>query len=326
MPAAPAHADEGALSGCESGRRVASLFRAELARGVGVPLPGGGETATRHRYLEGVAARDLALARLVEGHLDAVAILAEAARPIPDGAILGVWAARAPANDLAAARTSRGWRLRGSKPYASGASTLTHALVTAATPDGPQLFLIETHGAVEVVAGTWQAIGMQASDSSTVEIETTVARADAIGEPGWYTARAGFWHGSVGVAACWLGGARAVALPLRAVASPHARAHLGAVDAGIAAAAALLDVAAREIDEAPGVGGARAELRARRVRAVIEQAASDTLTRVGRALGAGPLCHDAEHAQRVADLEVYLRQSHAEADLERLGQLVGEVP
>jgi hypothetical protein len=56
------------------------------------------------------------------------------------------------------------------------------------------------------------------------------------------------------------------------------------------------------------------------VRAVVEQAATATIDRVGRALGAGPLCSDAAHAQHVADLTVYLQQSHAERDLADLGR------
>ncbi|MDQ2757232.1 MAG: acyl-CoA dehydrogenase, partial [Actinomycetota bacterium] len=42
---------------------------------------------------------------------------------------------------------------------------------------------------------------------------------------------------------------------------------------------------------------------------------------VGRALGAAPLCLDAAHAQAVADVQVYVRQSHAERDLAALGAL-----
>ena len=41
-----------------------------------------------------------------------------------------------------------------------------------------------------------------------------------------------------------------------------------------------------------------------------------------RALGAGPLSHDAAHSRAVADLTVYLRQHHAEKDLARLGEPV----
>jgi hypothetical protein len=43
---------------------------------------------------------------------------------------------------------------------------------------------------------------------------------------------------------------------------------------------------------------------------------------VGRALGAGPLCKDASLAQLYADLPVFMRQSHAERDLEAVGKLV----
>ncbi|MBZ4576138.1 acyl-CoA dehydrogenase, partial [Mycobacterium avium subsp. hominissuis] len=35
------------------------------------------------------------------------------------------------------------------------------------------------------------------------------------------------------------------------------------------------------------------------------------------------LCQDGRHAQRVADLSIYIRQSHAERDLAELGRLAG---
>jgi hypothetical protein len=54
---------------------------------------------------------------------------------------------------------------------------------------------------------------------------------------------------------------------------------------------------------------------------VVEAAAEETLARAGRALGAGPLAADGDHPRRVADLTLYLRQSHAELDLEELGRL-----
>jgi alkylation response protein AidB-like acyl-CoA dehydrogenase len=308
-----------------AGRSASAAFLEEIARGEPVPFPGSGDTAGRFRYLARLAEDDLALVRLLEGHLDACAILAEAGRAVPDGAVLGVWAARGRDALLAATRVDDGWRITGSKPYASGASTLTHALVTADASDGSRLFLVETLAGVVHIAEDWHAVGMQDSDSPTVELDAFVPVEAAVGGVDWYIRRPGFWHGSVGVAACWLGGARAVARPLEQAASPHALAHLGAVDAGLAAASALLDAAAAEIDAAPMVGGVQAERRARRVRAVVEAAATEALTRVGRALGAGPLCHDADHAKRVADLTVYLRQSHAEADLEQLGKLVARI-
>lgn len=105
----------------------------------------------------------------------------------------------------------------------------------------------------------------------------------------------------------------------RRIGNPHAQAHLGAVDAALAAAEAMLVSAADFVDTEPSSG--RTELVARRVRAVAETAVDEAITRSGRALGPGPLALDAEHARRVADLTMYVRQSHAEQDLAALGRL-----
>jgi hypothetical protein len=121
----------------------------------------------------------------------------------------------------------------------------------------------------------------------------------------------------------WWGAATGIAEPLydRAATETlgiHALSHLGAVEACLAAGAGLLRKAATSIDhgEIPSL-----ERLALTVRAGIESAADDVIARVGRALGPSPLCHDRVHARRVADLTVYLRQSHAETDLERIGRL-----
>ena len=55
------------------------------------------------------------------------------------------------------------------------------------------------------------------------------------------------------------------------------------------------------------------------MRQVVADTAHEVLDRVGRALGPGPLTSEEEHARRVADLTVYLRQHHGERDLARLG-------
>jgi hypothetical protein len=177
------------------------------------------------------------------------------------------------------------------------------------------------------VPGSWPATGMAGSD--TLDVSFDDVPAEPVGPPGGYTGRPGFTHGGVGVAACWYGGARAVADTLLAAAcrrdvGPHALAHLGAADIALTSAQAALDRAADGIDADPydldGTGPARAL----RVRAQVEAAAAEVMTRVGRALGAGPLGHDEAHARRVADLTVYLRQHHAERDLAQLGTLVAE--
>jgi hypothetical protein len=307
---------------------TAHAFRAAVESGrLDLPLPGSGRTWERWAAFADLAEEDLSLARLGEGHADAVAILAELGGPAPaPGRRWGVWAANPPGPGLEAVRASRGWRLRGTKQYCSGARSCTDVLVTAAAADGMRLFTLST-STLTPRPGTWPAVGMAASD--TLNVSFSDVPAEPLGSPGAYTARPGFSHGGVGVAACWYGGARAAGRTLLAAAAkrdvgPHALAHLGAVDIALGAARTALREAAREIDADPGDLGHAGPGRALRVRALVESAATEVLGRVGRALGAGPLGHDAAHARTVADLTVYLRQHHAERDLAALGALTAE--
>ncbi len=316
----------GAGDAAEAWQRTAEAFVSAVESGrLDVPLPGSGFTWERWAVFAGLAAEDLSLARLGEGHADAVAILAELDGPPPrPGSRWGVWAANPPGSNVTASRAGGTWKLRGTKQYCSGARVCTHALVTAAADDGPRLFAVAAEG-LEPYPGTWPATGMAGSD--TLDVGFPGIAAEPVGEPGAYTGRPGFSHGGAGVAACWYGGARAVARALLSAASkrdigPHALAHLGAVDIALRAARAALGQAADEIDADPGDLRGEGALRALRVRALTEAAATDVLARTGRALGAGPLSHDEAHSRAVADLTVYLRQQHAERDLARLGELV----
>jgi alkylation response protein AidB-like acyl-CoA dehydrogenase len=309
-------------------RRVARAFTEAVESGrLSLPLPGSGATWDRWAVLADLGGEDLSLARLCEGHADAVAILAELSgpRPLP-GSRWGVWAANPPGPNVTASRRDDGWRLWGTKQYCSGARTCTHALVTAAADDGARLFAVAVDD-LEPRDGSWPATGMAGSD--TLDVGFPGVAAEPVGLPGAYISRPGFSHGGAGVAACWYGGARAVAQALLRAASkrdvgPHALAHLGAIDLGLRTARAALRQAAAEIDADPRDRSGTGPVRSLRVKALTEAVATDVLARTGRALGAGPLSHDEAHSRAVADLTVYLRQHHAERDLARLGELVAE--
>jgi alkylation response protein AidB-like acyl-CoA dehydrogenase len=296
-----------------------------------LPLPGSGDTAQRWRRLAELTEVDVVAGRLAEAHTDAVAILAELGGPDPKpDQLWGVWAAEGGDAVLLAHGEGDGVKLKGTKVWCSGAGICTHALVTARV-DGERrgLFAVDLGDRhVRPLPSNWRNPGMAGSDTRSVQF--TGAPAVFVGSPGEYLDRPGFWHGAVGVSACWLGGARAVAAPLYARATresvdPHTLAHLGAVDAAITAAEATLLIAACQVDADPLNREGRAELIARRTRAVVETAVDETITRTGRALGPGPLAQDAEHAGRVADLTMYVRQSHAERDLAELGRLAGRL-
>ncbi len=295
-----------------------------------LPLPGSGETAARFHRLAALAEMDLVAGRLAEAHVDAVAILAELNGPDAHADQLwGVWAAES--RDTAVLARGDGARvvLDGTKVWCSGAGLCTHALVTARLESGERgLFAVDLNQVeAQLLPSTWHNVGM--AESNTRAVQFTAADAVAVGKPGEYLSRPGFWHGAIGVSACWLGGARAVAAPLYERAThdrvdAHALAHLGAVDAALTAGEAMLLWAAAEIDADPENRKGSAELVARRTRAVVETGVDEAIGRTARALGPAPLCQDAQHAQRVADLSIYIRQSHAERDLEQLGLLAGD--
>jgi alkylation response protein AidB-like acyl-CoA dehydrogenase len=347
-PSAPASHAAGLsepLSGLLSGLRpegdparpatTYAWVRAALDAGLlDLPLPGAGRTADRWAGLVQIGRVDLDVARLAEAHTDAVAICAELAdgadavlAPLAEGRrrLWGVWAANPPQAPLTATRTAQGWQVDGTKPWCSGAGCADAALVTAQADDGYRLFAVDLHDpSTQPVDGTWPALAMSGSDARSVQFTATAAT--PVGDVDAYLSRPGFWHGAVGVAAVWLGGAVAVAEPVWAAGRrrplhAHALAHAGAVDAALSAARAVLDASAADIDADPADKSGDSERMARRVRAVVESTAVEVLDRVGRALGAAPLALDADHAKRVGDLQLYLRQSHAERDLEALGQL-----
>ncbi len=215
----------------------------------------------------------------------------------------------------------RSWTLRGTKPWCSLAAHLDRALVTAwVDEEHRQLFALDLRDpAVAARSGPWHARGLDRVVSAPIDVDG--ARAVPVGDAGWYLRRPGFAHGGVGVAACWWGGA----LPLRSALAAAARAdradqlsavHLGRADTALWAARAVL-VETAAIFEAGG--SATAGLRGTRTRSVVAEAVETTIAEAAHALGPLPLVADEQHARRVADLQVYVRQHHADRELARIG-------
>ena len=194
--------------------------------------------------------------------------------------------------------------------------------MTALAPDGERLFAVDLTGAATTPEpGSWPAVAMSGTGSVTLAFDGVPAR--PVGGPGAYVDRPGFLLGGAGIAACWYGGAVGIALPLLARASdptgadPHRDAHLGAVHTALTATRDALDHAARTVDSrVPADPVALTST----VRVLAERAATEVVDRVGRALGPGPLATDRAHARRVADLTLFVRQSHAERDLAALAE------
>ena len=322
---------------------IPALLELAKAAAATAPLPGGGRTAYLWEILASVTAVDVAAGRAIEPHLDASAILAQAAgQPAVDGGdcpdrdggdsdgAWGVFAAEAPGLRLEAKPADGNFQLHGAKPWCSLAAQLDHAVVTAQLDDGGRAaFAVDLHArGVSFEDPQWTSRGLREIPSGTVHFDAVPAV--PLGGAGWYYRRPGFAWGGMGVAACWLGGAVAVARGFREsllqaadggrAPDQLALAHLGETDRTLTALTGYLARTAGRID-AGELTDTGAWCEALRVRGHVATAVERIQALVSQNLGPGPLAFDEVYGKRMADLSLYIRQHHAMRDDAQLGAL-----
>lgn len=308
------------MSSTELRERLDELIEEKL------PLPGAGSTPARFKRLFEVGREDLALAKLAEAHWDAVAILAEAEVTAQPGVLYGVWASEIPGEGISMTKSDDGWTINGSKRFCSGLGIVDRALITVTEPRGylVDVDMRQQRERIRMDASMWATEAFRSTQTGRVEFEDyRISDQDIPGGFDFYLTRSGFWHGGCGVAACWIGGAAGLVdyAEISKRDDPHTLAHLGAMNAALWGVAAALERAGCEIDRDPSDSEA-AFLRALRLRHLAEQGCSEILHRLTRAFGPHPLAIDAQISRRYQELDLYLRQSHAERDLETLGRSV----
>ncbi|WP_159705831.1 acyl-CoA dehydrogenase family protein [Arthrobacter sp. 18067] len=305
------------------------------------PKPGEGNTAKLWELLASVTAVDVASGRALEPHLDAVAILEQAGNHNqPEGA-WGVFAAEGPGLKLEAKRDDAGnYVLNGSKPWCSLASQLDGAVITAHTEDNKRAaFAVHLKDpGVTCETPQWTSRGLQEIPSGTVHFDQVLAT--PVGGEGWYFTRPGFAWGGMGVAACWLGGAVALARDFKTALAKGADngrepdqialASLGEVDRIITSVTGYLAQAAERIDageldsrgaDTTETNGPSAWSEALRIRGTVAAAVERVQTVVTQNLGPAPLAFNEAYGKRMADLSLYIRQHHAMRDDAQLGAL-----
>ncbi|MCA5924987.1 acyl-CoA dehydrogenase [Curtobacterium oceanosedimentum] len=331
-PASARHLDTARIERTTGRPGSAPTDRLAVARAVAATTPplSAGTAGGSFGTLAALAAADVATARTVEPHLDALGILAQAGVDAPDGSTWGVFAAEGPGLRLDAAPQHDGSvLLHGTKPWCSLASTLSHALVTAHLSDERVLVAVDLRQpGVTAHDEAWVARGMPDVPSGPVDFDGV--RADPVGAPGWYLRRPGFAWGGIGVAACWWGGAVGLARVLRDTAAAHPesellQAALGATVADLADAEdALADAAARIDGSDPTADDTDWRLLAQTTRSRVRRSVDAVRERVVATIGPAPLTADPAVAARVADLELYVLQDHGARDLARIGRMVLE--
>ncbi|WP_235514393.1 acyl-CoA dehydrogenase family protein [Deinococcus sp. Leaf326] len=293
--------------------------------------------------LRRIGRESLPVARLYEGHLNALLLVArfgtpgQRARAAADaraGELFGVWNTEA-APGLHLEETGEGrWRLLGNKTFTSGSGHVTRPLLPAELPGGAGRILVLLPAPVppERFDPTfWAPMGMGPTVSFRADLDDLEAGPDdLIGAPGDYYAQPDFGGGALRFLAAQLGGADAALIAARDVlrglgrqGDDAQRLRFAGVAAGLEAAWQVTRRAARLLDTAPTE---RALAYVALARTVTEDACLHAAEATERAVGARGLLapHPAERVIR--DLRMYLRQPAPDAARLALGAWVLDSP
>jgi len=279
-------------------------------------------TLIRWQVLAYVASIDLTIAKWFESHLDALSILNELGYEQSTAGLWAIWAAEGHPDPI---RYKQG-KISGSKAWCSGANMVDHGLLTYRDEDGQSQLLIVAmqQAGIAINNSEWQAVGMQATDTATVQFSTVAA--SKVGAPNAYLDRVGFWHGAAGVAACWYGAAATLADYLieayQYKPNDYKAMYLGQISTALTITQQYFRHVAMLIDTQQQDSH---ELAIRQLRAQVEQTARLVIDTVGQALGAAPFCRNAHFARLSADLAVFIRQIHGAFDSQKIGELTSQL-
>jgi hypothetical protein len=287
--------------------------------------------------LREVARADAGVARILDGHLNAVERLrvqAPAAlrhrelTAIAAGRLrAGVWGADPGPDEGTPARLD-GDTISGTKLFCSGAGGLDRALVLVADPDGaepPSAAWVDltVPGTVEIDRGWFRGAGMRSSASHRVTFHRAPVPA-VLGPPGALTQQPWFARDAVRTATTWAGAAdAAVQDALGHLAARPQSSELEALAAGRLLTwqhgiGLWLQDAASVLADAPSVVGAART--ATQTRAAIADAARAILDEAERATGSRPAAAAAPLDRAARDLRLFLLQHRLEPIIARAGR------
>jgi hypothetical protein len=268
-----------------------------------------------------VARVDLCLARLVEGHADALRILDPAgARPRPG--VYGVWASRSAGTGVGARANGTGWHLDGELRFASGIDVVDRALLPGWVDADTHLLFDVAADAVSADRDSWRTSAMDASRSFTVTASMPCQAGDVVGTENFYLRRPGFLVGGLGVAAVWAGGAQSVLEQVasglrRFTPSAHQTRRLGVMEQAVWQARTAVDATARRL---PDLDGERLARETTAARTCVVAACEQVVDEAQRIVGPGGMSGDARLARTLADLAIFVRQHHVDLAHEAAGR------
>ena len=317
----------------ESGLLAAPLAEAHGGAGLAADPD---QAHTLYRVLREIGRGNLAVGRVYEGHVNALALIEAwgtpeqrdtAAADAHAGHVFGVWNTEIPRDGVRLEPTPGGGvRMEGAKTYASGLGRVTRAFMNGALPDGSWQMVLVPLDRVDSDddPSWWTAQGMRASRSGRCDVSGVRLGPDAlIGQPGDYLREPDFTGGSVRFAAVQLGGAVELAdaardhlTALKRTDNEIQQMRLGRVAVDLETGSLWLLGAARMLERNADPDAIVAYAQA--ARTAIEAVCLDVLDAVDRAVGARGLVRGP--VERVGrDLRLYLRQPAPDATVVAVG-------
>jgi alkylation response protein AidB-like acyl-CoA dehydrogenase len=323
--------------------RSAFVFDDDLSRVAysdarGVPLDG---RAAEMAALQAAGYREPSLGRIYEGHVNGAQLVARCGtdaqrerleRDLADGHVFGVWNTQ-DENGVRIAHAGDGYVLRGAKTWASGAGSITRALITAAWPDGTLQMCVVPMDRVRVTIdrSAWEPMGMERSDSFRVDFDSVkLSSDDLIGKPGAYEEQPWFFGGALRFLAVHTGimerlqnETMTYLIERNRDADVFQRIRAAQIMVAVQTSRLWLNAGATSwmrFDGDPSPSNAQAILEVvDMARVVIERAALDLIELVVRSVGARGLLEPLPFGRLVRDLQMYLRQPAPDAALMRVG-------
>ena len=282
--------------------------------------------------LVAVAEVNLPLARLYEGHINALKLVrnlgdlklqASVRQDADNGLLFGVWGAEG-AEPLAV----RGAYLSGGKRFASGLGTVSRAVVTLGEGAAVRLAVIDVSEIARHSAETWRKTGMRATVSGDFNASGMPATAlQWLGSPGQYLQEPGFIGGVWRIAAVQVGGVlgllRATIDHLAALGRMGAEAQVARLAPVLTRALAAAEFTRRAARCAEGPEGRldpeRAASLSAQARLLTEDVGQDAIAAAERAVGLPHFDVDAPSGRIARDLATYMRQAARDALVQRSG-------
>ncbi|MFW7266454.1 acyl-CoA dehydrogenase [Gluconacetobacter sp. Hr-1-5] len=326
----------------QAGLLAACLPETEGGEGLGLGAETAHDTCTLLRQL---GRANLSVARLFEGHMNAVKLLhlyggpdvwEHVAQAVGNGALLGVWGADGP-HPLRGFGAGGRLRLEGEKIFASGLGLVHFAVVTLRDgndDDGPsRLALVDVSDGARQDLSAWKASGMRATASGRFDFTgQEIDPGHLVGQPGDYMREPHFEGGIWRYCAAHLGGAEALVDLWRAALTSRGRLDNPMQLARYARAVALCHAMASLLrDTAQTVEAAAAKPQdmideavagALLARQFVEESCVQILQLAEKSLGTAAYVTGTPIDRTRRDLSMFLRQAAPDAKLLKAARLL----